>query len=309
VGDQGVAEGRHGSLKNSSDQKIRIGHSPDADDAFMFYALAKGKIPSDGFQVEHVIEDIETLNQRAFRAELEVTALSCHAFGFLSDRYRLLPYGSSVGEGYGPILVRKKNGTPSVRGSRIAVPGRYTTAFLVLQLYEADFQPVFIPFDQIFSALQNDKADFGLLIHEGQLTYQELGFEKIVDLGEWWKEKYDLPLPLGINAIRRDLDPETIARFTRLFKKSLDYAMAHRSDALEYALEFGRGMDVKKGDRFVGMYVNHYALDLGEKGVSALELLFDLGWKKGFLPGRVNLDGVKAQEFSATGSKSGSRSS
>jgi 1,4-dihydroxy-6-naphthoate synthase len=235
-------------------RRIRIGHSPDADDAFMFYALAKGKIPAEGFEIEHVIEDIESLNQRAFSVGaycdtplLEVTALSCHAYGFLWDRYQLLPYGASVGDGYGPILVslnvgaglvpaRNGNGptqgrplqTINIRGKKIAVPGRYTTAYLVLQLYEADFQPVFTPFDQIFSAVEKGEADFGLLIHEGQLAYQELGFQKVLDLGEWWQNEFHLPLPLGINAIRRDLEEETVLAFTRLFRKSLEYAEAHR---------------------------------------------------------------------------------
>lgn len=258
----------------------------------MFYALAKGKVPCGDLEVQHVIEDIESLNQRAFRAELEVTALSCHAYGFLSDRYRLLPYGTSMGEGYGPIVVAKESGSfvRPIRGSRIAVPGRLTTAYLVLQLYEPDFEAVFTPFDQIFKAVESGQADLGLLIHEGQLTYQELGFRKIIDLGEWWQEKFALPLPLGINAIRRDLDKGTAAAFTSLFKESLDYAMTHREEAVRYALQFGRGMDAKSGDRFVGMYVNRFSLELGERGKEALELLYDLGWRKRFFPTRVRLE-------------------
>ena len=281
-------------MPQHSMRKIRVGHSPDADDAFMFYALAKGKIPLNGFSVEHVIEDIETLNRRAFQAELEVTALSCHAFALVWDRYQLIPYGASVGEGYGPVVVRKSHVIASeeplndvrglLRGKCVALPGRYTTAFLALQIYESGFTPVFVPFDQIFQALEKGEADFGLLIHEGQLTYKEFGFEKIVDLGEWWAEEYRLPLPLGINAIRRDLSEEEKTGFTNLFKQSLDYAMSHREEALRYALEFGRGIDTRRGDRFVGMYVNDYSLDLGEKGRRALELLFELGWKKGLLP-------------------------
>jgi len=279
-------------------QQIRVGHSPDADDAFMFYALAKGKIPLDGFEVEHVIVDIETLNQRAMSGEttqasslLEVTALSCHAFGLVCDRYQLLPYGASVGEGYGPILVSKRGkSTRQLQGSRIAVPGRYTTAHLALQLYESDFIPVFTPFDQIFQAIQKGEVDLGLLIHEGQLTYRGMGFEKVLDLGEWWQEKFHLPLPLGINAIRKDLGEETISDFTRLFRASIDYAMAHREEALSYALEFGRGMDAKRGDRFVGMYVNDYSLDLGKRGREALRFLYDLAVEKRLLPARVKLE-------------------
>lgn len=293
---------------------IRIGHSPDPDDAFMFYALAKGRIPTGGFEVEHVVEDIESLNKRAlakgdFKSALEVTALSCHAFALVTDRYQLIPYGASVGDGYGPVLVgptrhpegqrpegsqilrflpRRQAGaqddTKRIRGKRIAVPGRYTTAFLALQIYESDFEPVFIPFDQIFDALKKGEVDFGLLIHEGQLTYHEMGFEKIVDLGEWWAQQYHLPLPLGINAIRRDLKEEDKTRFNRLFLKSIDYAMTHREDALAYALKFGRGIDTQRGDRFVGMYVNDYSLDLGEKGKKALRLLFEEGHKKNILP-------------------------
>ncbi len=283
-------------------KKIRVGHSPDADDAFMFYAVTQGKIPVNGFRIEHVIEDIESLNRKAFRYELEVTALSCHAFGFLSDRYALIPYGASIGEGYGPIVAAKYPLTPTlspqggegrvrgaIRGSRIAVPGRYTTAYLALQLYEKDFEPVFIPFDRIFDALEGGKADFGLLIHEGQLTYAEKGFQKILDLGEWWQKKYKLPLPLGINAIRRDLEPELISGFTKIFKESIDYAMEHREEAMRYALKFGRGIDPKRGDRFVGMYVNEYSLDLGERGKEALSLLFDLGRKRNLFPQPVRL--------------------
>ena len=300
-------------MPQHSMRKIRVGHSPDADDAFMFYALAKAKIPLNGFSIEHVIEDIETLNRRAFQAELEVTALSCHAFALVSDRYQLIPYGASVGEGYGPVLVERniskctgfsspppncKPGTfgnvpkysQLLRGKRVALPGRYTTAFLVLQIYESGFTPVFVPFDQIFRALEKGEADFGLLIHEGQLTYKEFGFEKVVDLGEWWAEEYRLPLPLGINAIRRDLSEEEKTGFTNLFKQSLDYAMSHREEALRYALEFGRGIDTRRGDRFVEMYVNDYSLDLGEKGRRALELLFELGWKKGLLPRRIRTE-------------------
>lgn len=250
----------------------------------MFYALAQGKIPLKGFEIEHVIEDIERLNQRSFQAELEVTALSCHAFAHVADRYQLLPYGASLGEGYGPVVVALPETKGGIRGKRIAVPGRTTTAFLILQFYESDFTPVFVPFDQIFSTLQKGEADFGLLIHEGQLTYAEFGLEKVVDLGEWWEERYHLPLPLGINAIRRDLNLEIKERFTSLFLQSLQYAMAHREEALRYALRFGRGIDARRGGQFVGMYVNHYSLDLGEEGKKALTLLFEEGWKKGFFP-------------------------
>lgn len=268
--------------------KIRVGHSPDADDAFMFYALTQRKIPLQGLEIEEVIEDIESLNRRAFHCELEVTALSCHAYGLLSDRYALLPYGASVGEGYGPIIVAKKRGA-FFKGARIAVPGRYTTAYLVLQLYASDFEPVFIPFDQVFEAVEEEKVDFGLLIHEGQLTYSEKGFQKVMDLGEWWQKEYKLPLPLGINAVRRDLEPELISRFTKIFKESIEYSRAHPQEALRYALQFGRGIDSERGERFVQMYVNEYSLGLKERVKEALTLLFDLGRKKNLFPQPVRI--------------------
>ena len=280
----------------------------------MFYALAHGKIPLDGFEIEHVVEDIESLNHRALGVEagsprpkqgedtsssaaeprtspLHVTALSCHTFALVSDRYELIPYGASVGDGYGPVLIaREKHSKPAaIRGKKVAVPGRYTTAYLALQIYESGFTPVFTPFDKIFDAVEKGEADFGLLIHEGQLTYREKGFEKILDLGEWWQTEFSLPLPLGINAIRRDLGEDITGRFNGLFKKSIDYAMEHRKEAVDYALKFGRGIDAERGDQFVGMYVNDYSLDLGEKGRKGLEVLFEQGWKKKILPHRVEI--------------------
>jgi 1,4-dihydroxy-6-naphthoate synthase len=286
-----LLKGRDLSL-SSAVNKIRVGHSPDADDAFMFYAIAHGKIPLDGLEVEHVIEDIESLNQRAFSNELEVTALSCHAYAHVSDRYQLLPYGASVGEGYGPIVVGRGRGNvaPSIVGRRVAVPGQYTTAYLVLRLYEADFEPIFVPFEKVFQAVEEGKADFGLLIHEGQLTYQEKGFLKIVDLGEWWNETQRLPLPLGVNAIRRDLDEGTKKEFASLFLQSIQYAMAHRDEAIQYALKFGRGIDSGRGDKFVGMYVNEYSLGLDKKVRRALQVLYELAWKKRLLPAPVTIE-------------------
>jgi 1,4-dihydroxy-6-naphthoate synthase len=275
--------------------KIRIGHSPDPDDAFMFYAIAQGRIPANGFDIEHVIEEIESLNQRAFRGELEITALSCHAYALVSDRYQLLPYGSSVGDGYGPMVVGKAVGATrqasrTLKGSRIAVPGRYTTAYLVLRLYEPDFTPLFVPFEEVFLAIEEGRADFGLLIHEGQLTYGEKGFRKIVDLGEWWQQAHGLPLPLGMNAIRRNLDQEVKTSFSDLFIKSIRYAMDFREEALRYALRFGRGIDRGRGDRFVGMYVNQDSLRLRDEVKRSLHLLFDLAWRKNFLPEPVKLE-------------------
>jgi 1,4-dihydroxy-6-naphthoate synthase len=278
----------------------------------MFYALATGKIPSGGFEIEHVIEDIESLNERAFRSELEVTALSAHAFGHLSDRYELLPYGAGVGEGYGPVLVANSNGNgnrdgsifenrkkvknrtvPILRRKKIAVPGRYTTAFLVLQLYETDFQPVFTSFDRVFATVRDGQADFGLVIHEGQLTYQELGFQKVLDLGQWWQKQFQLPLPLGVNVIRRDLGEEVVRGFSQLFRESIDYAMTHREEAIGYALKFGRGIDARRGDEFVGMYVNELTLAYGQEGRRAVELLLQWGFERGILPRRIDLDFVE----------------
>jgi 1,4-dihydroxy-6-naphthoate synthase len=271
-----------------------VGHSPDPDDAFMFYALAKEKIPMRGFRVEHLIEDIESLNQRAMRSELEVTAVSCHAYAYIADHYLVKRAGASVGFQYGPILVGRQTAqaqsplTPKdVRGKRIAIPGRLTTAYLVLQLFEKEFEPVFIPFDQIFDAVQAGKADLGLIIHEGQITYQAKGFQKLLDLGEWWYAQYQLPLPLGLDVIRRDLGTETIHAFTRLFKESVEYALAHRTEALEYALQYGRGISAQLGDQFIGMYVNDFTMELGREGQNGLTKLLELGYQKGLLPKRV----------------------
>jgi 1,4-dihydroxy-6-naphthoate synthase len=263
---------------------IRVGHSPDPDDAFMFYALAKQKIPMQSFQVEHVIEDIESLNQRALRGELEVTAISCHAYAYVADRYLILRSGASVGNKYGPVLIAKDGSQKSLRGKRIAVPGKLTTAYLVLQLFERDFEPIFVPFDQIFEAVRSGRADLGLLIHEGQITYGDEGFQKVVDLGEWWYEKTKLPLPLGIDVIRRDLGEEMMRPFARLFKESIRYALANRKEALEYARQFGRGLGEDLNDQFVGMYVNAFTLDLGPSGEAGLQRLFEEGIQKGILP-------------------------
>ncbi len=294
---------------------IRVGHSPDPDDAFMFYALAKNKIPLRGFQVEHVIEDIETLNQRAMQAgtyakvpPLEVTAISCHAYAYLADRYAVMCSGASVGDHYGPVLVARTNraacGTEksapavvkwaegrrtqdAIRGQKVAVPGKYTTAFLVLQIFQPDFKPVFIPFDRIFEAVRSGVADFGLVIHEGQLTFQKEGFEQAADLGQWWHDTTGLPLPLGVDVIRRDLGPETIREFAVLFKESIAYALQNRREALAYALQYGRGIHADLGDRFVEMYVNDYTLDLGPAGTAGFEKLLELGHARGIIPRKI----------------------
>jgi 1,4-dihydroxy-6-naphthoate synthase len=283
-------------MKTAS-QLIRVGHSPDPDDAFMFYALARGKIDMRGFKVEHVIEDIESLNQRALKGELEVTAVSCHAYAFLADQYLVMRSGASVGDKYGPILVAKaKPGTkdllreiwPDKHSPRIAVPGKLTTAYLTLQLYKKNFTPVFVPFDQIFDAVKSGKADLGLVIHEGQITHAEHGLEKIMDLGAWWHEKTRLPLPLGIDIIRRDLGKDTIASFSKLFKESIEYALNHREEALEYASQFGRGISEDLNDRFVAMYVNDRTVNLGAEGEAGFRRLLDEAYQAGIIPQRVD---------------------
>ncbi|MFA7000872.1 MAG: MqnA/MqnD/SBP family protein [Candidatus Omnitrophota bacterium] len=273
---------------------IRVGHSPDPDDAFMFYALAKGKIPMRGFRVEHVIEEIERLNQRALEAgpfrgvePLEVTAVSCHAYAYLAGRYAVMRAGSSVGDKYGPVVIGRAGFRGGVKGRKVAVPGKLTTAYLTLQLYERDFEPVFVPFDRIFEAVAENKADLGLVIHEGQITFQDRGFTKVVDLGEWWQEKTGLVLPLGVDVIRRDLGDETVKSFAALFKESILYALAHRDEALSYALEYGRGIGRDLGDRFVGMYVNDYTVDLGPRGIAGFERLLAEGFEKGLLPEKI----------------------
>ncbi len=270
---------------------IRVGHSPDPDDAFMFYALAKEKIPMQGFRVEHVIEDIESLNQRALKAELEVTAVSCHAYTHMADHYVVMDSGASVGDQYGPILVSRRaepiQKPEQLRGKKIAVPGKLTTAYLVLQLFEKNINPVFIPFDRIFEEVLAGRVDYGLVIHEGQITFDQKGLFKNLDFGQWWFEQTGLPLPLGLDIIRRDLGNETIRSFSKLFKTSIEFALEHRKEALAYALEYGRGIREKLGDQFVGMYVNHYTVNLGAKGKAGLVKLFEMGHQKGILPRKL----------------------
>jgi 1,4-dihydroxy-6-naphthoate synthase len=285
---------------------IRVGHSPDPDDAFMFYALAHEKIDMRCFKVEHVIEDIESLNQRAIKGELEVTAVSCHAYAYLADQYAVMRSGASVGDRYGPILVRKGLGTRSsglvLKGKRIAIPGELTTAYLALQLYSKaiinsesrvpspEFQPVFVPFDQVFDVVKKGKADYGLVIHEGQITHEEHGLEKVLDLGAWWHEKTRLPLPLGIDIIRRDLGSTIMASFAKLFKESIEYALKHRKDALEYASRFGRGISEDLNDRFVAMYVNDRTLDIGADGEAGFRKLLDEAYQHKIIPHKVRLE-------------------
>ena len=273
--------------------KVVVAHSPDSDDAFMFYGLACGAVAADGVEVEQVLADIETLNRAAFEGRYEVTAVSFHAYAHLVDRYALLPHGASMGDGYGPIVIARPGGPSAVRGARIAVPGTLTTAFLALRLYEPDFDHVVMPFDEILEAVRDGKVEAGLLIHEGQLTYADEGLVKIVDLGEWWAQRTGgLPLPLGANIIRRDMGLETMARVARMLHDSIAYALDHRAEALAYAKQFGRGLDEARTDTFGGMYVNRLTLDYGERGRAAVERLFAESFERGLIPKRVPVEFV-----------------
>jgi 1,4-dihydroxy-6-naphthoate synthase len=278
---------------SSPHRVIHVAHSPDSDDAFMFYALAAGKIDTDGLTYEHELQDIETLNRRALRGELEVTAVSIHAYAYLADRYALLPHGSSMGDGYGPRLVaRGPRSRQSLAGSRIAIPGTLTTAYLALRLWQPDFVPVPTPFDEIEDVVEQGGVDAGLLIHEGQLTFQDRGLHLLADMGEWWFQETGLPLPLGGNVIRKDLGSELIDTISRHLHASIAYGLEHRANALDHAMQYARGLDTRRADTFVGMYVNDWTLDYGERGRAAVRLLLDEGHKAGIIPHAVNVEFV-----------------
>jgi 1,4-dihydroxy-6-naphthoate synthase len=271
--------------------KIRIAHSPDSDDAFMFYGVATGRVPSAGFELEHVLADIETLNRAAFAGTYEISAVSFHAYAHLTDRYVLLPHGASMGDGYGPVVVARADGPVSLDGVRVAIPGELTTAFLALKLFKPDVEHVVMPFDQIQERVHDGTVAAGLLIHEGQLTWADEGLKKIVDLGEWWAERTSgLPLPLGGNVIRRDLGPEVVATLSRLLHESIAHALAHRDEAVEYSMQFGRGLDRERTDRFVGMYVNGLTLDYGTRGRDAVVRLLGEAQAAGLLPRPVHVE-------------------
>ena len=274
--------------------ELKLAHSPDSDDAFMFYALATKKLRTHNLAFKHVLEDIETLNQKAMKGVYDITAASFHAYPYLADKYILLPSGASFGERYGPIVVaRSTPGAKGMRGKRVAIPGKMTTAYLVMQLYESDIEPIFTPFDQILETVSRGDADAGVVIHEGQLTYAQSGLKKIVDLGEWWHQETALPLPLGGNLILRSLDRRTVITAANLLKESIQYALDHREEALEYALQFGRGLDNPTADRFVAMYVNEWTLDYGDRGRQAVQTLLDRGYEKGLLPMKVQAEFVE----------------
>jgi 1,4-dihydroxy-6-naphthoate synthase len=273
----------------ATEEKIfKIGHSPDPDDAFMFYAMAKGIVKIPGHKIEHVMEDIQSLNERAFNAELEMTAISAHAYPKMADKYGILHSGASMGRGYGPVLISKQfihpsKGLEAMRGKKIAVPGPWTTAFLLLNLALDDYEPVQADFDKIMDMVEKGEVDAGLVIHEGQITYREQGFFKILDLGEWWKEITPLPLPLGLDVVRRDLGEEFIGQLSKLMRESIDYAIENEDKAVPYALQFGRGIDEETGRRFVRMYVNSDTQDLHGEGVAALKLLYEMAVSRGLL--------------------------
>jgi len=280
-------------------QTIRVAHSPDSDDAFMFYALAEGKIDTGDLRYVHELSDIESLNQRARRAELEVTAVSIHAYAYIWRDYALLGSGSSMGDGYGPRLVasRRCSSDPraALRGCRIGVPGLLTTAYLALKLYQPDFIGVVLPFDQIEAAVQAGKVDVGLLIHEGQLTYADDGLHLWADLGAWWLEDTGLPLPLGGNVVRRDLGPQVISRIARDLRSSIVYALEHRAPALAHARQFNRGIGDQRTDTFVGMYVNQWTVDYGPRGRQAVQKLLNRGYEAGIIPEQVEAEFVDSE--------------
>ena len=270
---------------------IHVAHSPDSDDAFMFYALASGKIDTEGLTYVHELQDIESLNQRALRGELEVTAVSIHAYAYLTDRYALLPHGASMGDRYGPRLVAREPATRGdVKGKRIAIPGPLTSAYLALQLYEPDFIPVFTPFDLIEDVVVNGEVDMGLLIHEGQLTFGERGLHLVVDMGEWWFQETGLPLPLGGNVVRKDLGPTLTAKISRHLRDSIAYGLQHRAGALDHAMQYARGLDRGKADTFVGMYVNDWTLDYGDRGREAVRLFLERGVAQGLIANPVHVE-------------------
>jgi 1,4-dihydroxy-6-naphthoate synthase len=272
---------------------IHLAHSPDSDDAFMFYALASGKIDTDGINYVHELQDIESLNQRARRGELEVTAVSIHAYAYIADQYALLTHGSSMGDGYGPRLVAKHPMTRAeVKGKRIATPGPLTTAYLALKLYEPDFIAVDTPFDQIEDRVIAGDVDAGLLIHEGQLTYADNGLSLVADMGEWWLQETGLPLPLGGNVVRRDLGDDLTKKISRHLRASIAYGLDHRAAALDHSMQYARGLDRGKADEFVGMYVNDWTLDYGDRGRLAVHALLDRGVKAGIITREVDVQFV-----------------
>jgi 1,4-dihydroxy-6-naphthoate synthase len=271
-----------------------LGHSPDPDDAFMFYAMAAEKIDLRGYRFDHRLEDIQTLNERATRGELHISAISIHAYAYVADKYALLPCGASMGDGYGPMIVAPTERlTTDLANCKIAVPGRMTSAFLALQLYLGEFEHVVVPFDQIFDAVKSGRADAGLIIHEGQLTYARAGFQKIVDLGEWWKRETGLPLPLGGNVVRKDIPPPVRRDLSEIMRESIAYGLAHRDEGVQHSMPYARDMDAPLASKFIGMYVNDYTLDYGDTGRAAIREFLGAAQQRGYLDRQVEPEFVK----------------
>lgn len=277
---------------------IRVGHSPDPDDAFMFCAIAHRRIDTEGLEFEHTLKDIQTLNEWAFEKRLEVTAVSLHAYALLHKEYALMASGASLGHGYGPMfVVRPGTSKQEALAGPVAIPGKLTTAYLTAQLYAGDFPCIEVPFDEILEVVKSGKASAGLVIHEGQLTYAKEGLELLVDLGQWWADETGgLPLPLGVNVVRRDLGQAMVARLAGILERSIHYALEHRDEALDYALQYGRGLDRDLCDRFVGMYVNDTTLDFGNQGRKAVRELLGRAYRAGILPEEVEMEFVKAEQ-------------
>lgn len=295
-------------MASSTPEVFTLGHSPDPDDAFMFYALAEGKIDTKGYRFEHILQDIETLNQRAMRGELHISAISIGAYAYVLDKYALLPSGASMGDGYGPMVVTDptKEALPDavkagdlgairawLKERKVAVPGLRTSAFMALRLFQPDFDYEVVPFDRIFDAVRGGVADAGLIIHEGQLTYATDGFEKVVDLGEQWKNKTGLPLPLGGNIVRKDIEPAVRRELADILAASIDYGLAHRAQAVKHSMPLARGLDEALADKFIGMYVNDYTRDYGEPGREAIRQFLSEASEVGLIPAPVELEFVK----------------
>ncbi|NNE66179.1 MAG: ABC transporter substrate-binding protein [Pyrinomonadaceae bacterium] len=272
---------------------ISVAHSPDSDDAFMFYGLATNKLETEGLKFEHTLKDIQSLNEDAKNGVFDVTAISFHAYCYVSDKYALLPHGASIGDNYGPILVAKEpRPVEEIPEMKIAIPGELTSAFLAMRIYNSDFEYEVFPFDEIIEAVQEGKVDAGLLIHEGQLFYKQLGLDKILDLGEWWFEDTGLPLPMGGNVIRRELGEDLMKEVSSHLKRSIEYSMENREDALAYAMQFARDMPPELADRFVAMWVNDLTLDYGDRGKEGVRLLLERGYEAGIIPEKVDVEFV-----------------
>ncbi len=280
-------------LTETERSTITLAHSPDSDDAFMFYGLATNKLDTGRLSFKHLLKDIQTLNEEAMLGTYDVTAISFHAYAYVADKYALLPHGASIGDNYGPILVSREVLTPEdIPSLKIAVPGKLTSAFLALRIFNPDFAFEVVPFDKIIDAVKDGSCQAGLLIHEGQLIYETMGLHKVLDLGEWWHQRTGLPLPMGGNAIRRDLGPDLIKEISHLLRESISYSLENREDALQYAMQFARDMDTDLADRFVAMWVNDLTLDYTERGREAVRRLLDEGFEQGIIPKKVPVDFV-----------------